>query len=90
MEGKLAELMEITEPKIHQKFVAKDNNGKKVLNVKLHKTLYGLLKSALIFYKKLLINLLSMGFQPNPYDPCVVNKEIDGLQMTITWHVDNL
>ena len=26
----------------------------------------------------------------NPYDPCVCNKLIDGAQMTITWHVDDL
>lgn len=25
-----------------------------------------------------------------PYDPCVANKIIDGHQMTITWHVDDL
>ena len=31
-----------------------------------------------------------MGFKPNPYDPCVVNKIMDEHQMTITWHVDDL
>ena len=30
-----------------------------------------------------------MGFQPNSYEPCVANKEIDGSQMIITWHVDD-
>ena len=57
--------------------------------MKLQKALYGLLKNDLIFYKTLLKDLLSMGFQPNPYDPCVVNKKIDGSQMTITLHVDD-
>ena len=66
MEGRLAELMAMTEPKIYQRFVAKDNNGKKVLYVKLQKALHWLLKNALIFYKKLLKDLLPMGFQPNP------------------------
>ena len=28
-----------------------------------------------------------MGFQPNPFDLCVVNKIINGSQMTVTWHV---
>ena len=31
-----------------------------------------------------------MGFEVNPYDPCVVNKMINGSQMTVTWHVDEL
>ena len=26
----------------------------------------------------------------NPYDPCVANKMINGTQMTIRWHVDDL
>ena len=68
MEGRLAELMAVIEPKIHPRFVAKDNDGKKVLYVKLMKALYGLLKSALIFYKKSSEGLLSMGFQ---LDQCI-------------------
>ena len=31
-----------------------------------------------------------MGFEINPYDPCVANKTINGTQMTIRWHVDDL
>ena len=31
-----------------------------------------------------------MGFEVNPYDPCVANKMINGSQMTVTWHVDDL
>ena len=49
MEGRLKELLVITEPNMYQKFVAIDNNVKKVLYMKLQKALYGLLKSALIF-----------------------------------------
>ena len=30
------------------------------------------------------------GFTVNPYDPCVANKMINGKQMTVTWHVDDL
>ena len=26
----------------------------------------------------------------NPYDACVANKDINGKQMTVTWHVDDL
>ena len=31
-----------------------------------------------------------LGFELNPYDPCVANKIIDGRQCTIIWHVDDL
>ena len=48
------------------------------------------MKSALLFYRKLVADLLSLGFTINPYDPCVANKTIDGKQMTICWHVDDL
>ena len=30
------------------------------------------------------------GFEVNPYDPCVANKMINGSQMTMTWHVDDI
>ena len=31
-----------------------------------------------------------MGLHIKPYDPCVVNKIINGSQCTILWHVDDL
>jgi hypothetical protein len=34
--------------------------------------------------------LTSWGFILNPYDSCVANKEINGKQFTIIWHVDDL
>ncbi len=49
-----------------------------------------MMKSALLFYRKLISELKGMGFEVNPYDPCVANKMINGSQMTVRWHVDNL
>ena len=43
-----------------------------------------------LFYKKLLRDLEKEGFEVNPYDPCVANKIVDGKQLTVTWHVDDL
>ncbi len=31
-----------------------------------------------------------MGFEINPYDPCVANKMVNGSQTTIRWHIDEL
>ena len=48
------------------------------------------LKSALLFYKKLAGDLEAYGFRINIYDPCVANKMIGRKQLTVCWHVDNL
>ncbi len=61
-----------------------------MLYLHLQKALYGMMKSALLFYRKLVSELQEMGFEINPYDPCVANKVVNGTQMTIRWHVDDL
>ena len=48
------------------------------------------MKAALLFYIKFFEKLKSVGFQLNPYDPCVANKIVDGVQLTLVWHVENL
>jgi hypothetical protein len=48
-----------------------------------------MMKSALLFYRKLVSELPEMGFEINPYDPCVANKMVNGTQMMIRWHVDD-
>ncbi len=59
-----------------------------MLYLRLQKVLYGMMKSALLFYQKLVSELKSMGFGINPYDPCIANKIVDRHQLTL--HVDNL
>ena len=49
-----------------------------------------MLVSAVLFYWKLTKALLSYSFELNPYDPCVANKMVNGEQLTICWHVDDL
>ena len=49
-----------------------------------------MINSALLFYRKLISELKGMGFEINPYDPCVVNRMINSSQMAVSWHVDNL
>ena len=49
-----------------------------------------MLKSAFWFYKLLAKDLKEYGFEVNAYDPCVANATINGKQMTVTWHVDDL
>ena len=61
-----------------------------MLYVRLSKALYGLLQSVLLFYRKLRTELEDFGFAVNPYDPCVANRMVNGLQINVTWHVDDL
>lgn len=61
-----------------------------MLYVTLQKALNGCMKSALLFYWKLVGDLKSIGFELNPYNPCVANKVICGCQCTICGHVDDL
>ena len=90
LDGILAELMVQVDPKLYRKYVTANAKGKTVLYVQLEKAVYGMMKSALLFYRKLVADLVSLGYELNPYDPCVANKNINGKQMTICWHVDDL
>ena len=73
----------------YKKYVVEEN-GIKVLYVRLNKALYGCVQSALLWYELFANTLKEMGFELNPYDPCVANKIINGKQCTITWYVDDL
>lgn len=92
LDGILAELMVKVAPSIYRPFVTANSTGKPVLYVELQlqKALYSMLKSALLFYRKLVADLQSVGFTLNPYDPCVANKTVDGQQLTVLWHVDDI
>ena len=80
----MVELLVKLQPELYRKYVITGKNGEPLLYVKLLKALYGLLRSALLFYKKLAGDLVNMGFEINPYDPCVANKDVNGSQMTVT------
>jgi hypothetical protein len=90
LDGILAELMVQVPPSLYPKYVTTNAKVKADLYVQLKKVVYGMMKSALLFYRKLVADLTSLGYEINPHDPCVMNKIINGKQMTICWHVDDL
>jgi hypothetical protein len=53
------------------------------------KAIYGMLEAALLWYKNFRTDLEDIGFVFNPYDPCVANRKVQGLQQTILFHVDD-
>ena len=88
-DGEIAELLLKVDPS-YSKYATKEK-GKTVIFTELSKALYGTLQAALLFWQNLsgfLIN--ELGFVVNPYDWCVVNKNINGKQCTVGWHVDDL
>ena len=89
IDGAMADLlMEIDYDMYHPHMVKE--KGKPVIYVELLKALYGTLRAARLFWETLSGKLQEWGFTINPYDSCVANKDIDGQQCTITWHVDDL
>ena len=76
LRGELCELMVRADPKLYRKYVTTDRRGKPLLYVQLTKALYGLLRAAVLFYRKLRGELEDYGFVINPYDPCVANKMV--------------
>ena len=65
--------------------------GEWVMYMELLKALYRTLRTARLFWQKLAKQLIDIwGFVPNKYNDCVVNKMINGHQMTVVWHVNDL
>ena len=81
--------MENLAPGMYQKNMQMEND-EAVLYVRLMTALYGCLQSVMMFYNRLVVDLESVGFELNPYDPCVANNTINGQQFTAIWHVEDL
>ena len=64
--------------------------NQKVLYVHITQATYCMLVSAMLFYCKLTKALLSYSFELNLCDLCVANKMVNGEQLTVCWHVDDL
>ena len=77
-----------TEPRYREYVVIEGKQ--KVLYMHIMKAIYGMRVSVMLFYKKLVKDLKQYGFIVNPYDPCVANKIVEGKQLTVSWHVDDL
>jgi hypothetical protein len=87
--GKMVELLLEIDPTTYGEYVCMEGN-EKVLYVLLLKALYGTIRAARLFWKKLMGKLQEWGFTPNRYDSCVMNKMVNGKQLTVAWHVDDL
>ena len=87
--GPLAQLLTKVDPELYTKYLTKEG-GRDVMYIRLAKALYGMLQAALLFWEDLSGYLISEGFELNPYDNCITNKQIKGSQCTVLWHIDDL
>ena len=87
--GILVDMLIEMDPELYRDKVVY-SNGEKILYVETLQAIYGLLKSALLFYRKLRKDLKDDSFIVNPYNPCVANQLINDKQHTVTWHVDDI
>jgi hypothetical protein len=87
--GKMVNLLLKIDRELYAPYLVQER-GELTMYVELLKTLYGTMRAAQLFWERLSRQLDDWGFTPNPYDSCVVNKIVDGKQLTVAWHVDDL
>ena len=87
--GVLVDMLVQLDPETYAPFVVYEN-GIKVLYVEVLRGLYGMLIAALLWYAKFRKDLEQIGFEFNPYDPCVCNKIVEHKQHTVRMHVDDI
>ena len=88
--GEMVRMLLQIDEQMYREYVVIER-GEQVMYMELLKALYGTLRAAQLFWQKLSKQLIDVwGFVPNKYDDCVVNKTINGSQMTVVWHMDDL
>ncbi len=92
LKGCLAKLMVQDYPQLYLEYSIHGCKNQPLLYVEVTKAIYGLLKSALLFYQKFVEDLKSYSspFIINPYNPCVANATVAGCHVRVTWHFDDL
>ena len=87
--GILVDMLVKIDPKLHTQFVH-HYKGKKALYLIVHKAQYGMIFAPMLWFNKISADLKSHGFKVNPHDPCVANLKVNGHNLTVLWHVDDL
>ena len=87
--GVLVDILVKIAPDVHGPHVTEDKKGMKLLTVQCLNAMYGTMVASLLYYCKFVKSLTDIGFEINPCNPCVMNKIIEGSQMTVCFHVDD-
>jgi hypothetical protein len=87
--GVLVDILVQIVPHVYESYIMTDNKGMKQLLVQCQNARYGMMVASLLYFCKFTKSLTSVRFEINPYDLCVAKKTVDGMQMTICFHVDD-
>ena len=90
LHGKLTESMVKFDPKLYREIVSPDRKGPMAFYVEIQKSLYRIIKSALLFYQDLVVGMKRAAFKLNTYDLCVMNKIVRGNHMSVVFHIDDM
>ena len=88
--GIMVDMMCEIDPSYKDKVIWSKDGKHKVLYGELVKAVYGTLLAAIIFYEKLSKYLREQGFVVNKYNECTFNKIVNGQQLKVQFHVDDL
>jgi hypothetical protein len=87
--GPLVDILTSIAPDVYESYVTIGKKREKQLLVKCLTALYCTMVASLLYYKKFVKSLISKRFKLNPYDPCIVNKWVNGKQLNVCFHVDD-
>ena len=73
----------------YKAYVTRDKIGVNQVLLHCQNDLYGTMVTSILYYCKFIKSIIIIGFEINPYDPCVSNKVIDSSQITMCFHLDD-
>ena len=89
-EGIMVDMICEINPSYHKNIMWNRDGRKKFLYGRLTKAVYGILLGVIMFYNKLSKHLTNHGFTRNEYDMCTFKKMVNGEQIIVQFHVDDL
>ena len=89
-EGIMVEMICEIDPSYHKNGILSKGRKHKFLYGRLVKAVYSTFLGAIIFYNKLSKYLTDHGFVQNKYGMCTFNRMVNGEQITVQFHVDDL
>ncbi len=87
--GPFVDILVSIAPDVYGLYMSTNKAGQKVLLVQCLNAVYGTMVAALLYYKKFVWSLTKQGYKINPYNGCVANKVVKGMQVTICFHIDD-
>ena len=89
-EGIMVDIICEIDPSYQNKIIWCKDCKKKFSYGRLIKAVYGILLRAIVFYNKISKYLIDQSFVQNEYDMFTLNKMVNGEQITVQFHVDDL